>query len=167
MNHGFSIIYDDIVLFPLTEEDCFRYIDLRNMEENRKWFIHDQIITYEQQARWYSKYLTDNLDIMFAIKNEVSEFVGGCAIYDIDIESKSAEFGRLLIDHNCRGKNYGYKALEAVLDFGFNNLELEKITLSVFENNDSAISCYKRCGFNVVYKDLNRKLLYMEKVVKN
>ena len=61
-------------------------------------------------------------------------------------------------------KGYGSEAIKAVLEYGFNTLNLDKITLRVFPNNARAIHVYKKCGFVEYKQDENH--IYME-VYKN
>jgi len=49
------------------------------------------------------------------------------------------------VEHH--GKGYGTEAVRLVLDFGFNTLNLNNITLSVHEDNNAGIACYKKLGF--------------------
>ncbi|WP_327991879.1 GNAT family protein [Heyndrickxia sporothermodurans] len=46
-----------------------------------------------------------------------------------------------------RGKGFGYEAMELALDFAFYELNLNRVQLTVFDYNQSAISLYKKLGF--------------------
>ena len=50
-------------------------------------------------------------------------------------------------DKDYWGNGYGREALELLLDFGFNILNLNSMNLSVYAYNTQAISCYKKIGF--------------------
>ena len=47
------------------------------------------------------------------------------------------------------GKGYGTEAMKLILQFGFIELNLRRITLTVFEYNPRAIRSYEKCGFQV------------------
>ncbi len=47
------------------------------------------------------------------------------------------------------GKGYGTEAMQLILQFGFIELNLRRITLTVFEYNPRAIRSYEKCGFQV------------------
>lgn len=47
----------------------------------------------------------------------------------------------------ARNKGYGTEAIQLILDYGFNYLNLNNIKLDVLSFNERAIACYKKCGF--------------------
>jgi RimJ/RimL family protein N-acetyltransferase len=47
------------------------------------------------------------------------------------------------------GKGYGTDALQVALRYAFTELNLHRVTLSVFEYNERAIRSYQKCGFQV------------------
>ena len=53
----------------------------------------------------------------------------------------------LRVDVEEREKGYGTEAINLILDYGFNYLNLNNIKLDVVEFNERAIACYKKCGF--------------------
>ena len=56
-------------------------------------------------------------------------------------------FGWVIVDPDIRGKGYGTQMLRAGLRYAFEILGAEKVTIGVFENNDSAHRCYQKVGF--------------------
>lgn len=62
-------------------------------------------------------------------------------------------FGFIIIDPLKRGKGYGKGMLELGLKFAFEIYRAKKVSLGVFENNESAYFCYKAVGFNDVILD--------------
>ncbi len=61
-------------------------------------------------------------------------------------------FGFVVVDPSKRGKGYGKRMLQLGLKFTI-NLWCKKVSLSVFENNESAYFCYKSIGFDDVILD--------------
>lgn len=62
-------------------------------------------------------------------------------------------FGFIIVDKNLRGKGYGKEMLRLAIDYAINKLSAKKITLGVFNENASALNCYKSVGFEVVGED--------------
>lgn len=62
-------------------------------------------------------------------------------------------FGFIIVDKNLRGKGYGKEMLRLAIDYAFHELDAKKITLGVFNENASALNCYKSVGFEVVGED--------------
>jgi RimJ/RimL family protein N-acetyltransferase len=64
-------------------------------------------------------------------------------------EKKSVlRFGFVIVDDKKRGMGLGKQMLELAIKYAFEILKVEKISLGVFENNESAYLCYKALGFH-------------------
>lgn len=59
-----------------------------------------------------------------------------------------ADFGRLIIASECRGKKYGYKATKDAIEIA-NRIGLHTIHLDVFEENKAAYKTYLKAGFHI------------------
>ena len=94
------------------------------------------------------------------------QFIGAVALYDIDGETRQAEFGRLMIDREAAGRRgLGYDATVCACEFGFARLGLQRIYLDVYADNIAAVKTYEKAGF-ITYdrKKMNgRQLLNMER----
>jgi [ribosomal protein S5]-alanine N-acetyltransferase len=60
---------------------------------------------------------------------------------------KSATLGILVGEESWRGKGVGFEVITRVLEYGFNDLELELVELGVSKKNLKAIDLYLRLGF--------------------
>lgn len=56
-------------------------------------------------------------------------------------------FGFVIVDSQKRGKGYGKKMLQLGLKYAKEIYGAKKVSLGVFENNESAYHCYKAVGF--------------------
>jgi RimJ/RimL family protein N-acetyltransferase len=52
-------------------------------------------------------------------------------------------------DKTCWGKGYGTDAMSLLLRYAFTELNLHRMTLTVYEFNERAIRMYQRCGFKI------------------
>jgi RimJ/RimL family protein N-acetyltransferase len=52
-------------------------------------------------------------------------------------------------ERDCWGKGYGTDAMRIVLRYAFRELNLQRVSLGVFEYNPRAVSSYKKAGFSV------------------
>lgn len=68
----------------------------------------------------------------------------------LDEEKKVLRFGFVIVDRKIRGMGYGKQMLKLAIQYAFDILKVEKITLGVFENNSPAYYCYKSAGFQDV-----------------
>lgn len=151
MNHQYEYENKRIILKPLEVEDIENLRNLRN--RNRQFFITQAEITKEGQANWYQGYLKKDNDIMFKVvlKEKQEQFIGAVAVYDIDREAKTCEFGRIVIDKELAGeKGVGTETVEAICGFAFSELGMKKIKAEVLKENVRAIAVYKKNGFVTV-----------------
>jgi RimJ/RimL family protein N-acetyltransferase len=64
-----------------------------------------------------------------------------------DWRSRDAFVGLGIADRNDWGKGYGTDAMKIILRFAFTELNLRRVTLTVFEYNPRAIRSYEKTGF--------------------
>lgn len=87
-------------------------------------------------------------DDSFAIhlKGE-SEPIGVISLMNINEAKASAELSVIVGHPEDRHRGYGAEAIDLLLGYGFEELGLVRIGLSVFEFNEEAISTYEKLGF--------------------
>jgi len=73
--------------------------------------------------------------------------VGDCAFFDFDWTSRCAEFGIVIGDKSVWDQGYGTEAVRLLLRHGFETLNLNRIFLRVFDDNQRAIRAYQKAGF--------------------
>lgn len=103
-------------------------------------------ISAEDMNRQYDA--TDDTDSFFAMTAfDESGVVGHLIMRFTDPDKKELRFGFVIVDDAKRGMGYGKEMLKLSIQYAFEILKVEKITLGVFENNPSAYYCYKSVGF--------------------
>lgn len=75
--------------------------------------------------------------------------IGTVGLHGLDLENGSAEFGITIGEKAEWDKGYGTEALQAISDFGFGALRLERIDLEVYAPNARARRSYEKAGFVV------------------
>jgi len=112
---------------------------------------------------WYISNTNDSPDpeayVYKAIDAETGEGVGHISLGGISTKNRSARISRVLIAEGChRGKGYCSGMVKAILEVGFDQLKLHRITLGVYDTNIAAIKCYERAGFR--QEGLHRDILF-------
>ena len=140
-------------LCPIEEHHLPLMVKYRNDPNMRQYFREYRLISIEHQTEWWnSKVRKDPSWEYFIIKLtddphfEQDCFIGMCGLTYIHPTNRSAEFAIAIGSDNHRGKGYGSDALRALIEYGFNELNLHRIYCEVFSNNP-AINLYKRMGF--------------------
>ena len=107
--------------------------------------------------------LKDETFLLFrAIEQETDEVIGHCQLMRINLDNKTASIGRVLLKPEKRGFGYGNTMLQQLINYAIDELQLEKLTLKVFNFNKSAYQCYLRLGF----VESSREDVFFEKINK-
>jgi len=76
-----------------------------------------------------------------------TKIIGYVNIHNISAVHRSADLGIRIGDEKHRGQGLGKEALGLALDYCWNHLNLERVSLNVFRHNARAIAAYSACGF--------------------
>lgn len=112
--------------------------------------FHPFPVSEEMEQEWLQHILLDtsNKNVSFAIEVLPGhEMVGYFQLRDIQWIHRRAWLGIVIGDKTNRGKGYGEKAMRLGLDYAFNELNLQKISLEVLELNTGALKLYEKLGF--------------------
>ena len=122
------------------------YLEMVNDIENVARFIGDRRGPLTEQDE--IKYISDKMDnkaTMFSmIEKTTNEFIGNVEFFNRVFEE--AEWG-IVITTKMQNKGYGKEALKRTVEYGFNELGLNRIYLGVYRDNPRAIHVYEECGF--------------------
>jgi RimJ/RimL family protein N-acetyltransferase len=135
-----------------------RAIEKRDIDEIMKWINDPEVksnllmrypVSQYQEERWIETALaTDNQrNKTFALETKDGVYLGGIGLHKIDWENSNAEVGIVIGKKEYWNKGYGTDAMLAILDFAFNQMNLHRVYLRVFEFNQRGIRSYEKCGF--------------------
>jgi RimJ/RimL family protein N-acetyltransferase len=99
---------------------------------------------------WFEKDLEKNEqnDLFFSICPLESEaMIGFIGLFDLYLPHGDALVAIALGEREYWGKGYGTDAMRILLRFAFNELNLRKVGLIVFEYNPRGIRSYEKAGF--------------------
>jgi RimJ/RimL family protein N-acetyltransferase len=103
-------------------------------------------ISLKEEKEWFEKQRKDDNNHNFAIVTlDEEKYIGG--INDFDWKNSVATVGIFIGAEKYRNKGYGTEAMGILLDFIFNQVNVNKVMLEVFSFNKRAISSYKKNGF--------------------
>ena len=72
---------------------------------------------------------------------------------EVNAINQTATLGIFIGEVDYRNNGYGTEAIRLILEYGFHYMNLNNIQLKVFECNQRAMACYKKCGF----KEMGRR----------
>jgi len=91
--------------------------------------------------------------------------IGVCNLVVMEDGSHHAIIGIHIGDKKWHGKGVGTAAIEMLLEIAFNRMNLNCVSLTVVEDNKSAIKCYTKCGFKE--QGIQRDRAYINGQYKN
>lgn len=154
-----------VTLRPIKKEDIEKTILWHNDIESYDLLMsHPFPVTVELEEKWIDNILNDinKSSVYFAIDDLQNQFIGIVFLSSINWIHGTCKFHINIGDKNNQGKGYGKDAIELIIDFAFNFLNLRKITLEVIETNKNAIELYKKIGF-VQEGKLDKQFNYQNK----
>jgi RimJ/RimL family protein N-acetyltransferase len=137
-------------LRPAERGDIPRFVDWMNDERTLVYLAARAPIGLAEEERWFERMVERQGDDhwLFVICRLGDESpIGTIGLFDIDLRNGGAGLGISLGDPADRGQGLGTDALEAMLDFGFGELRLERIWLDVYDFNRRAFRSYEKAGF--------------------
>jgi RimJ/RimL family protein N-acetyltransferase len=125
---------------------CMRWIS--DPEVNQYLIAGRYPINTAKQNDWFEQGNASKTDVIFAIcLRDGDRHIGNCGLHHIDFVDGRAEIGILIGEHDVRGQGFGTEAVSLLCDYAFTVLNLNRIQLGVFENNERARRCYLKVGF--------------------
>ena len=104
--------------------------------EHKLWF---ESISKNQSAKTFS--------IVTNFEGDEDFLIGTCSLRKINKLNKNAELQIRIGEPEFRNKGFGTTVIKKLLSFGFCDLNLHKIYLDVFKQNERARKAYLKCGF--------------------
>ncbi|WP_066192694.1 GNAT family N-acetyltransferase [Gracilibacillus timonensis] len=104
----------------------------------------DQLHDYIKHAN-----LHDSETYIYKAKDSVTrKMIGHISLNKVDRKNRSARIANVLIgDKASRGKGMGKVMVNELLPIAFEEWKLHRVSLGVFDFNQSAIHCYEKVGF--------------------
>lgn len=100
---------------------------------------------YEEVATW-SVRMVEGLSF---ITYDGDVPLGTAAFMGLDNRNRHAELAIVIGNKDYWGKGYGTQIMERLLEWGFNGLNLNRLYLHVFSNNERAVNLYEKMGFKL------------------
>ena len=135
-----------------------RAAEQEDLERDFTW-INDPEVTHFIAARYpvsravEERWLRDRPandfanGLFLAIETKDGVHIGNLGLHDVNAEDRKASLGIIIGDKEYWANGYGTVAIVTLLRFGFGEMNLNRVWLHVFEFNERAQACYRKCGF--------------------
>jgi len=134
-------------------------LEWRNSDSIKKWmFNRDEILLTDHLT--YIDSLKNKSDRVYFLLKSENNYLGIVDLTEIKKE-KNAELG---IYMNPELKGYGTLLMNKIVEYSFNELNIEILKTKVYDDNIKAIKLYKKFNFKTIddIEDENGKLYCME-----
>jgi RimJ/RimL family protein N-acetyltransferase len=135
-----------IRLRPVEERDIPRIHDLFNDPAVHRTLGITWLEPEAGTRAWWEGVRNNPNAQAFAIESLAGDTVGVCSLEDIHAPSRSAILG-IWIGASYWDQGFGTDAVRTLCRFGFQEMNLQRIGLSVFDVNQRGVRAYEKVGF--------------------
>jgi RimJ/RimL family protein N-acetyltransferase len=134
-------------LRAIEREDIPIFVRWFNDPEVRKYLEMYLPMSVAEEEQWFEAHLKDDTSRIFGIETEEGRLIGNIGLHNLDWKNRNALLGIVIAEREYWGRGYGTDAVTTLLDFAFNEMNLHRVSLFVYEFNERAVRCYEKCGF--------------------
>jgi len=161
MNHGlFKGNLVDLVPMDLDKDPEILSKWDRDSEFKRQFDVVPAVMYSPILSKeWYEAASANGATMIIQTTKE-KKVIGIIELDGFDWAARSAWVGIGIGEADYRGKGYGTEAMQIILEYAFQGLNLNRVNLNVFAFNTRAIRSYEKCGFR--YEGTQREVIYKE-----
>jgi RimJ/RimL family protein N-acetyltransferase len=101
----------------------------------------------KDQQSWYDSLSCSSNNQRFMVVNKDNISIGMANLININFKDGNAEHG-LLLDTKYRGQGYGYDVVQAIMNYAFNELRLNRLETTIIATNKVSMSLFlNKCGW--------------------
>ena len=104
-------------------------------------------ISRANEAKYLETLLASENDKVFAIEAEDGKYIGDIGIHQIHWPSRNGRIALIIGNKDYWGKGYAQSAMQEIERLGFEQYNLHKLWLIVWEENKKARHIYQKAGF--------------------
>lgn len=142
-----------ISLYAVEKEDLHKLLEWRNNPDFRKHFREYRELNMHQQEIWFEEQVVkDPATLMFSIKrNDSNELLGCCGFVYINWVHRHADLSLYIgwKDTYIDEGGYAEESCRLLLDYGFNELCLNKVWTEIYSFDDKKKKLYDKLGLKV------------------
>lgn len=100
-----------------------------------------------QQEKWLENNFNDKNNMRFIVETKNDGVVGQASLVNIDWKNRRATHGMKLAAKKNRTKGIGTDTVMAIMRYAFDELQLNRLDGSWFEDNIASKTMYMKCGW--------------------
>ena len=142
--------HNDVLLRPLTIDDCESFYNAGKAEQLWRWVIPNHCLTLQTATHWVEQALKNKdkgLEVPFAIIDKTSnKFIGSTRYCTIKRNDRSIEIGHTFIQPEFQRTAINTQAKYLLLKHAFEQLGAIRIELRTHERNQKSRNAIMRVG---------------------
>ncbi|NVM35237.1 MAG: GNAT family N-acetyltransferase [Candidatus Lokiarchaeota archaeon] len=140
-----------VKLGPIKREYIDSFLRWFNDPEITQYLARYRPMTRMAEEEWMEnlREREDTIRFSITISNEDGSeiLIGNCGIHNINWKNRVGEIGITIGEKAYQNRGYGTEAIELLLEYSFNTVNLNRIELCVYDYNIRAIKSYIKVGF--------------------
>ena len=133
-------------ILPSDSSDVYDYSSRKEVPEFLLWYPHPNIEYSERYTeQLQEQYRAGDFYDWGVVLKSNEKMIGTCGFTSFDIQNNRGEIGYVLNPDYC-GSGYATEAVNEVMSFGFNKLNLNRIEAKYMIGNDRSRKLMERCG---------------------
>lgn len=145
------VIGENVIIRPVEVQDMPYILKWSHISDLQEQYGYTEDFTHYDDIKNrldMSERFPESIYFTIADK-EQKKPIGGCMLTDIDYANKNCICSLYIADESMRGKGLGVELTKHLIDFAFNELNLNRIGLYISDYNKRGLKCSKDCGFKV------------------
>ena len=150
-----NLVGEKVVLRALEPAD----LDMLYRTENDTglWIVSDTITPFskhilKQYISQSHRDIYDAKQLRLAICLQNNELIGFVDLFDFNPQHRRAGIGLVITDSEHRGKGYAKDALQVLIAYCFQTLQLHQLYCDITEDNIDSLRLFKSVGFQEIGK---------------
>jgi len=145
------------VIYYSGERIYFRPLEPADEPTLRRWINDPRVwrtlstrrpVNECREREWIESHGKNNTDVVCGIvARDGDRLVGSCGLHQFSHIDHSAVFGLMIGEVEAQNHGYGSEATKLMVQLGFEEFNLHRIELAVYDFNPRAIRVYEKAGF--------------------
>lgn len=137
-----------VILRAMEMEDCEMVRKMFNDPELENLVVGYAFpISQYAQEKWFESHYNDQNNFRFIIETPEDGAIGIATLTDIDWKNRHATHGIKLFKKEVRTKGIGTDTVMAIMRYAFDELQLNRLNGSWFDDNLPSKNMYMKCGW--------------------
>lgn len=148
MKYYKKLIGERVYLAPVNIDDADTFARWMNDFQVTDYIGRSEnLLTLPAEEAWLKEVVEGKNYLFSIVKNEDDKLIGNIELQKVNHTDRRATLGILIGEAEERSKGYGTEAINLLLDFAFNYLNINSVSLTLLAVNDRARRCYEKVGF--------------------